>query len=151
MSMPAGFGGPAGALSGLTGGPVTHVAFPLRLDGRGRTASADEEHYLRGLVEQVLFTRPGERVNRPDFGSGVDALVFAPGGDELANATQAMVHGALQRHLGDLIRVDQVDVRAHESTLEVTVAYVSLRAPIAEGRRILRVSGRPGSAGAGSP
>ena len=57
---------------------MRHLAFPLRLDPRGRTALADDEDYLRGLVEQVLFTRPGERVNRPDFGSGVDRLVFAP-------------------------------------------------------------------------
>jgi phage baseplate assembly protein W len=139
MSQPAG------------GGPVTHVAFPLRVDGRGRTATADDEHYLRGLIEQVLFTRPGERVNRPDFGSGVDALVFAPGGDELANATQALVHGALQRHLGDLVRVDQVEVRADDSTLEVTVAYVPLRAPVSDGHRILRVSGPAGSTGTGPP
>lgn len=151
MSLPAGFGVPAGGLPGPGGGPVTHVAFPLRLDGRGRTARVDDEDYLRGLIEQVLFTRPGERVNRPDFGSGIDALVFAPGGDELANATQALVHGALQRHLGDLIRVDQVDVRAREATLEVTVAYVPLRAPVGDGRRVVRVSGRPGAAGTGTP
>jgi phage baseplate assembly protein W len=121
-----------------------HVAFPLRLDGRGRTATASDEDYLRGLIEQVLFTRPGERVNRPDFGSGVDALVFAPGGDELANATQALVHGALQRHLGDLVRVDEVEVRAVESTLEVVVAWAPLRAPAGDGRRITRVTG-PGT------
>ena len=144
MSVPAGFGA-AGGLPGSATSPVMHVASPLRVDGRGRTASADEEHYLRGLVEQVLFTRPGERVNRPDFGSGVDALVFAPGDDELASATQALVHGAVQRHLADLVRVDQVDVRSDEATLEVTLVYTPLRSPPADGRRVLRVSGPPGT------
>lgn len=146
MSQPTGFGA-----AGPAAGPATHVAFPLRIDGRGRTATADDESYLRGLIELVLFTRPGERVNRPDFGSGVDALVFAPGGDELANATQALVHAALQRHLGDLVRVDQVDVRSEESTLEVTVVYAPLRAPAGDGRRILRVSGPAGSGGTATP
>jgi phage baseplate assembly protein W len=148
MSFPTGFG--TSGLPRPAGGPGTHVAFPLRIDGRGRTANADDEQYLRGLVEQVLFTRPGERVNRPDFGSGVDALVFAPSGDELASATQALVHGALQRHLGDLVRVDQVDVQARESTLEVTVAYTPLQGPPGDGRRILRVSGTNGTAGGGT-
>jgi phage baseplate assembly protein W len=143
MTQPGGFGA---AVAGVAGASGPHAAFPLRVDGRGRTATADDEQYLRGLIEQVLFTRPGERVNRPDFGSGVDALVFAPGGDELANATQALVHGALQRHLGDLVRVDQVEVRADESTLEVTVVYVPLRAPAGDGRRVLRVSGPGGGA-----
>jgi len=121
-----------------------HLASPLRLDGRGRTALAGDEDYLRGLVETVLFTRPGERVNRPDFGSGVHALVFAPPGDELAAATRALVHGSLQHWLGELLRVDEVTVDAVESTLTVTVSYVSLAAPTAQ--RVLTVTG-PGQAG----
>ncbi|MBK7624102.1 MAG: GPW/gp25 family protein [Kineosporiaceae bacterium] len=124
-----------------------HLATPLALDGRGRTALADEEAYLRGLIEHVLFTRPGERVMRPDYGSGVDALVFAPGGDELAQATRSLVHAALQRFLGDLLRVEEVVVTANESRLDVTVGYVPLRAPADEPRRIVQVSGGPGSGG----
>jgi uncharacterized protein len=123
---------------------ATHLGFPLRLASNGRTTLADDERYLKGLVEQVLFTRPGERVNRPDFGSGIDALVFAPSGDELAGATQALVHGALQRHLGDLIRVDKVEVTADESRLDVTVVYAPLRAPSEDARRVVRVSGPGG-------
>lgn len=120
---------------------MTHLAFPLHLDGRGRTALADDEEYLRGLVELVLFTRPGERVNRPDFGSGIDRLVFAPSGDELAGATRALVHGALQQFLGDLVRVEDVQVRAVEALLEVTVVYSPLQPPVTDGPRVLRVSG----------
>ncbi len=123
----------------------THVGFPVRLDARGRTSLADDEGYLRGLVEQVLFTRPGERVNRPDFGSGVDALVFAPAGDELAAATRALVHGALQTFLGELIRVEAVDVRAEEATVEVTVTYRPLRAPADDAQRVLHVSSPAGA------
>ena len=120
---------------------MTHISFPLRLDTRGRTALAGDEAYLRGLVEQVLFTRPGERVNQPDFGSGVDRLVFAPAGDELARATQALVQGALQQFLGDLVRVEDVTVRAVDAVLEVTVIYSPLHAPTGDGSRVLRVSG----------
>jgi phage baseplate assembly protein W len=122
-----------------------HLAFPLALDTRGQTALADEERYLKGLVEQVLFSRPGERVNRPDYGSGVDSLVFAPAGDELAQATRALVHGALQRFLGDLLRVEEVAVTATESTIEVTVAYLPLRAVSGDPRRVVQVSGGAGA------
>jgi len=120
---------------------MRHLAFPLRLDPRGRTALADDEDYLRGLVEQVLFTRPGERVNRPDFGSGVDRLVFAPTDDALAQSTQALVHGALQQWLGDLIRVENVSVTAVDSRLDVVVEYLPLRASDPDQRRVLRVTG----------
>jgi phage baseplate assembly protein W len=120
---------------------MTHIAFPLRLDTAGRTAAADDESYLRGLVEQVLFTRPGERVNRPDFGSGVNQLVFAPSGDEMAQATRALVHGALQQWLGDLLRVEDVNVQARDAVLDVTIVYVPLATPAGAERRVLRVSG----------
>jgi hypothetical protein len=36
-----------------------HFGFPLRLDARGRLAAVDDDDYLRGLVEMLLFTRPG--------------------------------------------------------------------------------------------
>jgi phage baseplate assembly protein W len=131
---------------------MRHIGFPWRLDGRGRTAAVDDETYLRGLVEAVLFTRPGERVNRPDFGSGVDRLVFAPGGDELAGATRAMVQAAVQQWLGELVRVEEVKVSAEEATLEVTVVYVPLTAGAgADQRRVLQVSSGAGGIAGGIP
>lgn len=111
------------------------------MDRRGRTAQVSNEAYLKGLVEQVLFTAPGERVNRPDFGSGINRLVFAPSGDALAATTQAMVQGALQQWLGDLLRVESIEVTAVDSRLEVVVKYLPLYATGPEQSRTLVVQG----------
>ena len=99
------------------------IAFPYRIDERGRTATADDERHLRQLVEQVLFTSPGERVHRPDFGCGLLSLVFEPAGEALAEVTRMTVQGALQRWLGELIQVDRVTVEQTEGTLRVGVVY----------------------------
>jgi phage baseplate assembly protein W len=109
-----------------------NLRFPYQFDGRGRTADADEATWIRGLVEQVLFTSPGERVMRPDFGSGLMQLVFAPNSPELAATTQFLVQGALQQWLGNLITVQGVEVEAVESTLRVTVRYVIRRSQAAQ-------------------
>ena len=103
------------------------LRYPYQFDGRGRTAEADEEAYIRGLIEQVLFTSPGERVMRPDFGSGLMQLVFAPNSPELAATTQFLVQGALQQWLGGLIALEAVEVEAVEAALRVTVRYVIRR------------------------
>ena len=87
-----------------------YVDFPLRFDVKGRSATTSEEEHLGDLIEQVLFTNPGERVNRPTFGSGLMQLVFAPKSDALLAATQLTVHGALQEWLGSLIQVESVVV-----------------------------------------
>jgi uncharacterized protein len=100
------------------------IDFPFRFDGRGRTAQADPDDHIRDLIEQVLFTSPGERVNRPTFGSGVLQLVFAPNDDVLATATQVTVQGALQQWLGELILVEDVSVESEDATLRVQVRYV---------------------------
>jgi uncharacterized protein len=97
------------------------VAFPLTFDGRGRTTSASD--HIRDMIEQVLFTAPGERVNRPTFGSGVMALVFAPNGDTLAATTQMSVQGALQQWLGEHILVEAVEVANEDARLRVTIQY----------------------------
>jgi uncharacterized protein len=107
---------------------MTDIAFPYRFDGGGRTASpASTDDHIRDLVEQVLFTSPGERVNRPTFGTGLAQLVFAPNSQELATATQFLVQAALQQTLGDLIHVETIQVDSVDSTLSVTVQYVVLQ------------------------
>lgn len=106
---------------------MSNPRYPYRFDPRGRTAPATDQEHLRGLVEQVLFTMPGERVNRPDFGSGLMQLVFAPNNDALAAATQVSAQAALQTWLGHLIRVDSVTVAAEDSVLRVEVSYTLRR------------------------
>jgi len=97
--------------------------YPYHIDLRGRTADADLQSHIKDLIEQVLFTSPGERVNRPDFGSGLMKMVFAPSSDELATATQFVTQGALQQWLGNLIDVEAVDVKAIDSRIEAKVVY----------------------------
>jgi phage baseplate assembly protein W len=104
-----------------------NIDYPFRFDNSGRTAGADEDNHIRDLIEQVLFTAPGERVYRPDFGSGLMQLVFAPNSSELATATQFLVQGSLQQWLGDLIEVNEVRVESDDSKLLVTVEYTVRR------------------------
>ncbi|MCZ6619873.1 MAG: GPW/gp25 family protein [Gammaproteobacteria bacterium] len=104
-----------------------NIDFPFHFDGRGRTADTDDDDHIRDLIEQVLFTSPGERVNRPDFGCGLKQLVFAPNSDELAAATQFLVQGGLQQWLGNLIQVEGVEVESQDSTLRVTITYLVRR------------------------
>ena len=104
-----------------------NAAFPYAFDSRGRTADAADEPHIRELIEQLLFTSPGERVNRPGFGTGLLQLVFAPNSPELAAATQFMVQGALQQWLGELIHVEAVEVTSDDARLRVQVRYVVRR------------------------
>ncbi len=104
-----------------------HVDYPYRVDGSNRTAQTDQPGFVRDLIEQVLFTTPGERLNRPDFGSGLLQMVFAPNSDMLGDALQLTVQAALQQHLSDLIEVAALVVENDDSTLRVTIRYRLLR------------------------
>ncbi len=101
-----------------------NISYPYHLDRRGRTAQTDDDTHVRDMIEQVLFTAPGERVNRPTFGSGLLQLVFAPNSDMLAAATQLSVQSALQQWLGDAILVQDVSAEADDAQLTVTVRYI---------------------------
>jgi uncharacterized protein len=109
-----------------------NIAFPYQFDGRGRTQEAALDDYVRQLIEQVLFTSPGERVNLPDFGSGLLQLTFAPNSVEMAAATQFAVQGALQKWLGTYLKVQSVVASAEESTLTVTVTYSVLATDVTQ-------------------
>ena len=104
--------------------PGPFLDHPFHFDGRGRTATTDADDHVRDMIHQVLFTNPGERVNRPDFGCGLMQLVFMPNSDALATATQFLVQGALQRWLADVVQVERVAVASEDSRLVVEVVYV---------------------------
>lgn len=104
--------------------PAAYLAFPFVPDARGRSATVGRERHIREMVEQVLFTAPGERLMRPEFGCGVKELLFQPASDALAAATQQMIHGALIRWLEDWIAVRSVTVAVEDASLIVTVSYV---------------------------
>jgi phage baseplate assembly protein W len=100
-----------------------YLAFPFSFDTTGRTAQASVADHVQDMIELILFTSPGERVNLPTFGSGTAQLVFKPNSDVLAAAQQQAIQAGLQQWLSDLIRVNSVTVVAEESTLQVTVVY----------------------------
>ena len=100
------------------------INYPFQIDGRGRVKEVNYDLHIRQLIEQVLFTEPGERVNRPDFGSGLKQLLFVPNSSELAAAVQLLVQGSLEQWLGDLILLEAVEVDSVDSRLEITVQYV---------------------------
>ena len=102
---------------------ATYLNYPFFIDGRGRTATTDRDRHIRQMIEQVLFTNPGERVNRPDFGCGLRRMVFMPNSQPLAAATQVLVKSALQQWLQNEIQVADVEVTAVDNTLTVTVSY----------------------------
>jgi phage baseplate assembly protein W len=100
-----------------------NIDFPWHFDERGRTATTGDHDHIRDMIEQMLFTNPGERVNRPDFGSGVMELVFAPNSTELAAALQFTMQAALGRWLGDLIEVNALEVEATDEILTIDLSY----------------------------
>jgi Bacteriophage baseplate protein W len=121
--------------------PRVDLAFPYRIDVDGGTAvlrspltsheTPGGDRHLRDLIEQLLFTSPGERVMRPDFGSGLARLVFEPSGEALAVALQAQMQAVILMHLGDRLELDDLAVEADGGSLRITVAY----RPLVDGRR----------------
>jgi uncharacterized protein len=105
---------------------IESIRYPFSIDANaGRLAQEPlyVEH-VEQMIKQVLFTAPGERINRPDFGCGLRRMVFAPNSDASAQLLQVMVLQSLDKWLGSVIAVDSVKVVAKNETLEVHLAYL---------------------------
>jgi len=100
-----------------------NIDFPFHFDHRGRTATTDDDDHIRDMIEQFLFTNTGERVNRPDFGSGILQLIFAPNSPELAATLQFTIQAGLQQRLGDLIEIQNLAVTSADAVLRVDLSY----------------------------
>jgi uncharacterized protein len=99
------------------------IDFPYAVGPRGRTATTTYPDHVRDMIEQLIFTVPGERVELPEFGCGLADLVFETNSPAQADAIQAMVEGALARWLGDVIEVESVTATAQDSTLDIAISY----------------------------
>lgn len=102
---------------------MTHLAFPFAIDRRGRVEECPTPDHVAQLVEQVLYTAPGERVNRPTFGTDLSQLAFKGLSTEFGSAVQALIKGSLNQWLGDVIAVESVQVAVDGPEATVTVAY----------------------------
>lgn len=100
--------------------------YPYSVSGSGIPNTTTPDDHLRDLILQVLFTNPGERINLPEFGVGVQRFVFAPNSDMLRVSTQFLITTNLQRWLGDQINVEQVNVSSDpgfEETVTIEIVY----------------------------
>lgn len=105
---------------------LTSIKYPIAVDqGLGTLAEEpDYEKHVVQLIKQVLFTSPGERINRPDFGCGLRRMIFAPNSDVTASLLQTTVYQALETWLSSVLSVERVSVEAREETLDVEIAYL---------------------------
>ena len=104
-----------------------NIDFPYHFSGNGRTAETGDDDHIRDMIEELLFTNHGERVNRPDFGSGLLQMVFAPNSPEVATALQFSLQADLQKWLGDLIELQALEVTSVDSSLLITIQYLVRR------------------------
>jgi phage baseplate assembly protein W len=104
-----------------------YLAFPFAIGAGGAIASTSLEDAIRGRIEQVLFTSPGERVMQPGFGCGLRDLVFEPNNEVLAAAAEFTIARALQSQLGRLVMINAVHVAAEAEALRVEVIYTKSR------------------------
>jgi Bacteriophage baseplate protein W len=112
--------------------------FPFRVGGEGGVARTEPNDHLRDLIEQVLFTNAGERVNLPEFGCGMRNLIFAGNNEVLRATVQFVISQNLNRWLGNVIRLEQVKVNNQEETLVIEIIY-SLRQTLERQRLTLNV------------
>lgn len=101
-----------------------YLSFPLRMDGAAPRLASRSEH-IRGQIEQVLFTLPGERVFRPEFGAGVKALVFEPNDTPLWQVTRQRLLASLAEALQGEVEPKSIDVEVSgdDASLIIAVAY----------------------------
>jgi uncharacterized protein len=118
-----------------------NIDAPFQIASDGRTALTSDDDHIADMIVNVLLTRPGERVNRPEFGCGLAHFVHAKNSPELAAATQFTAHAELQQCLGDIIELSALTVEARGSTLALFVSYIVRRT--GERRDITRELGLP--------
>jgi len=99
------------------------LAFPLRLGPGKALAVTDLEDDVRAMIEQILLTAPGERVNRPTFGVGIYAYVFEANSPFLASQLRIALDENVYEFLGRNVRIVALDVTWDDAQLHVDIQF----------------------------
>lgn len=104
---------------------IDSIKYPFAIDKNLGVLMQEKDFasHVKQMMLQVLFTNPGERINRPDFGCGIRSMVFAPNSDATASLLQVIVTQALDKWLGDVISTEKVEAKAVNEKLEVKIIY----------------------------
>lgn len=103
-----------------------YMTFPFRMTATGSETSTRAKH-IREQIMQVLFTSPGERVFRPEFGFGARQHVFEPNSIELWETAQSRLYGSLTEALAGEVdpKTLQVEVGAPKDNPELLLVRIS--------------------------
>ena len=103
------------------------LQFPYQINSLGRTATiADMDGFVRDVIEDVLFTRQGERVNLPSYGSGLEQMVFEPLSEGLTASAEMVIQANLMKWLTNYIDLQAVRVTNDDGKLLIKVTYALL-------------------------
>ncbi len=102
---------------------TSYPKFPLQPGHDGRSATVERDRWIRDLLEAFLFTNPGERINRPEFGSGLIAMVFRGNHAALSDALDANVRASIEQYFSHLLDLEELKIEQHDALLEIEVVY----------------------------
>jgi phage baseplate assembly protein W len=88
----------------------------------GLGVTEDSDRHLRDKILAVLFTAPGERVNRPQFGVGLNRYVFEGLDDLTLAAIEFRVSEGLRHDIGDELLIDAVDITSSPADGELRLS-----------------------------
>ena len=100
--------------------------FPVEVDGRGGLGVSGYDRDIEQAITIILSTAKGERMMRPDFGSGIHDFIFAPYNPTTAGLFAYHVQDALARW-EPRIKVTNVDVQqasGEPSQIMIDVQYI---------------------------
>jgi len=98
--------------------------FPVRLDSRGQIELAHQEQDVEEAIKIILMTQKGERPMRPEFGTELHTLVFAPNDASTAGLARRYVMEGLAMWEP---RIDVIHVGARPDEIDPARLMIDIR------------------------
>ncbi len=100
-------------------------AFPFEVTADGAAATVRHEQDIEQAIRILLGTNPGERVMRPDFGSGLEEFLFEPITVSTLERIKRRVRDALIDHEAriDVENVTTTPAGAPPNRIDIGIEY----------------------------
>ena len=107
------------------------ITLPLQFGENTFEQSFQTKDQIKSNIKNLLLTKRGERILQPEFGSGLQSLLFEPNVDDLEGRIEDTINESLEQWL-PYITAEEIDIESTDELRDNNKINVSIKFKIGE-------------------
>jgi hypothetical protein len=102
------------------------ISLPIQITNTAFEQTFQTSEQVKSNIKNLLLTKKGERILQPEFGSGLQALLFEPNVDDFEGRIEDTINESLEQWL-PYVTAEEIDIDASDTLRDNNRINVSVK------------------------